>query len=125
MACLATLHGCCLGFIIPPATTSRARQGRFAVAMSSDDAGGALDRRSWGARVGLGLGLGLVAGMGQARAAEEVPVVRSSLGGVLEPYSDIGKVRRQHLTIVIMPRMRKGLVVTTRLASVRTGGACC
>lgn len=64
-----------------------------------------MDRRDALSRSAAGAALAIlgVAGLARpVRAAEEVPLVRDRMGGLLEPYTDIAKVRLRVMVWVMM-----------------------
>lgn len=79
-------------FLLPtpaarPAATTHSSTVRMSAEMDRRDA---LSRSAAGAALAL---LGVAVATPAARAAEEVPLVRDKMGGLLEPYTDIAKVR--------------------------------
>lgn len=78
-------------FVLPmPSPTRPAAVMMRAGSPSRLDRRDALSRSAAGAALAI---LGVAVASPAARAAEEVPLVRDKMGGLLEPYTDIAKVR--------------------------------
>ena len=100
----ATAAAACLvattaqAFLVPPPATTTSTK---VLAERGDDLVNRKDVLSFGLLSGAMLGL--LGGSGMAQAAEEVPVFRNSLGGLLEIYTDIQKVRWQgHYVVLVL-----------------------